>query len=288
VYGTDGRHVELTCSDFPAALAALERLGLRVDMIVPADDPQIATLSGNGVSIRLVRGTPVLAPDELVPSFVITRAGAWHRGRAGMQYRDLIPDRQGGRFVASHIRVPDGGLVPDYVHYHRVRFQMIYCHAGWVRLVYEDQGEPFVMHEGECVSQPPQIRHRVLECSPGLEVIEVGSPAVHPTFADHETSLPNGARDRCYSGQRFVHLKRGFSDDAMTEATGGVASLRIRTDARSIDRDGQLLFGFVRHGTLRIDDELLGKADSFVVDRTHVLHDPSPDLEWLELFVPHR
>ncbi len=51
---------------------------------------------------------------------------AWHAGRAGMLYRDLIPNRQGGRFIASHIRIPDGGPVPDYVHFHKVRFQMIF------------------------------------------------------------------------------------------------------------------------------------------------------------------
>jgi hypothetical protein len=26
-------------------------------------------------------------------------------GRAGMRYRDLLPDRQGGRFIASHIAI---------------------------------------------------------------------------------------------------------------------------------------------------------------------------------------
>ena len=40
-------------------------------------------------------------------------------------------------------------------------------------MVYEDQGEPFIMREGDCVLQPPQIRHRVLESSGPLEVIEV-------------------------------------------------------------------------------------------------------------------
>ena len=53
---------------------------------------------------------------------------------------------------------------------------MIYVRRGWVRVVYEDQGEPFVMHEGDLVLQPPEIRHRVLESSPGLEVIEIGAP----------------------------------------------------------------------------------------------------------------
>ena len=38
---------------------------------------------------------------------------AWGVGRAGMRYRDLIPDRLGGAFIASHIRILEGGPVPD-------------------------------------------------------------------------------------------------------------------------------------------------------------------------------
>ena len=75
-------------------------------------------------------------------------------GRAAMHYRDLLPARQGGRFIASHITIPDGGPVPDYVHHHRIRFQVIYCRRGWVRVVYEDQGPPFVLEAGDCVLQP--------------------------------------------------------------------------------------------------------------------------------------
>ena len=124
-------------------------------------------------------------------------------GRAGMRYRDLIPDRWGGSFVASHITIPEGGPVPDYVHFHKVRFQMIFVKSGWVRLVYEDQGEPFVMVAGDCVLQPPEIRHRVLESSPGLEVIEIGCPALHETIADWSLALPNGTGDaaRAWEGQ---------------------------------------------------------------------------------------
>src|SRR5690349_7367988 len=103
-----------------------------------------------------------------------------------MRYRDLLPGRQGGRFIASAIRIDQGGPVPDYVHYHRVRFQLLYCVRGWVRVVYEGQGDPFVMAPGDCVLQPPRIRHRVLESSPGLEVIEVAGPAEHETLADHD------------------------------------------------------------------------------------------------------
>ena len=118
---------------------------------------------------------PILIPD-VIESLIIkpyptaSEDDCWGHGRAGMKYRDLIPGRLGGCFIASHIKIADGGPVPDYVHYHRIRFQMIYCLTGWVKVVYEDQGEPFVMRRGDCVLQPPEIRHRVLESSDGLEV----------------------------------------------------------------------------------------------------------------------
>ena len=109
----------------------------------------------------------------------------WVIGRAGMEYRDLIPSRLGGSIIASHIRIPDGGPVPDMVHFHSVGFQLIYCYKGWVDLVYEDQGPPFRLHAGNCVIQPPEIRHRVLFASENIEVIEIGVPAEHVTTIDH-------------------------------------------------------------------------------------------------------
>src|SRR5204863_7610986 len=122
---------------------------------------------------------PVQEIDSHVPSgLLVCRSGDGTSvaGRAGMQYRDLVPGRLGGRFIASQIRIPNGGPVADYVHYHRVRFQILYFRRGWVRVVYEDQGAAFVMHAGDCVLQPPTIRHRVLEASSELEVIEIGAP----------------------------------------------------------------------------------------------------------------
>ena len=73
-----------------------------------------------------------------------------------MLYRDLIPDRLGGSaIVASHIRIAEGGPVGDSVHFHRVGFQLIFCYRGWVEVVYEDQGPPFVLRAGDCVIQEP-------------------------------------------------------------------------------------------------------------------------------------
>ncbi|MGB4989659.1 MAG: cupin domain-containing protein, partial [Pyrinomonadaceae bacterium] len=131
----------------------------------------------------------------------------WITGRAGMEYRDLIPDRMDGEVIASHIRLTKGGEVPDYVHYHKVDFQLIRCLKGRIKVVYEDQGEPFWLEPGDYVIQPPEIRHRVLECTEGSEVMEISIPAEHETWIDHEMTLPTRTvnPERLFSGQRFVH-----------------------------------------------------------------------------------
>ncbi len=228
----------------------------------------------NGMQITLVDAHPPIEVPQGKREFVVARVGgadAWGTGRAGMQYRDLIPGRLGGRLVASHIRIPDGGPVPDYVHYHRVLFQMIFCKAGWVRVVYEDQGPPFAMQAGDCVLQPPEIRHRVLEASPGLEVIEICCPAMHETFSDHDLLLPNDTLhpDRLFSGQRFVrHIAKdakwsawriaGFeaSDTGIEAATNGLARacvIRSRgAHSGTICNDGDMLFLFVLSGELGV------------------------------------
>jgi quercetin dioxygenase-like cupin family protein len=309
----------LFCPDLDRAIALFARLGFRLDTIFPADDPTVAVLGGHGTRVRLVRagagagaGDPG-DPGDLPaahPSFVVVRSGAsaWRTGRAGMLYRDLIPDRQGGRYIASHIQIRDGGPVPDYVHFHAIQFQIIYCYKGWVRLVYEDQGEPFVMQAGECVLQPPRIRHRVLEASPGLEVIELGVPAVHATHVDHDRALPTPTvrTERDFEGQRFVRFLPetarftaarvpGFEacELGIAAATGGLASvhvLRARAPARFAARhSAELLFHFVLRGELTLDDEhRLGAADAFVVPagRPFAWSDASPDLELLEVALP--
>jgi len=109
---------------------------------------------------------------------------SWRLGRAGMYYRDLIPRDGNYEMVASHIRVYKDGEVADSVHSHNINFQIIYCYRGWVRVVYEDQGVPFLMSAGDCILQPPGIRHRVLESSGNLEVIEIAFPPDHETYID--------------------------------------------------------------------------------------------------------
>lgn len=357
--------VVVGCDDLGGTLAFfVDRLGFRVDIISPADDPRVAVISGHGVRlrlerdgagdvareptvlrlvchaphtmaaswqlpdgvleltapngtlIRLVEAAPPLVLPPLVPSFVVTRMGDdphWGTGRAGMGYRDLIPDRQGGRFIASHIRIAEGGPVPDWVHFHKIRFQMIYCYRGWARLVYEDQGEPFLLQAGDCVLQPPEIRHRVLESSAGLEVIEIGCPARHDTLADHDLPLPTAAfrPDRDFGGQRFVRHQAdgapwqpwrldGFEhrDIGIAAATDGLAGVRVVRPAgvsssAASRHDGELLFLFVLEGAVTLGrqdgrPEPLREGDAVVVPAgvTHWLGDVSADLELLEVTLP--
>jgi quercetin dioxygenase-like cupin family protein len=313
----------LFCQDLDRAIALMTRLGLRLDTIFPADEPNVAVMSGQGARVRLVRSDAVTADAAHVPepidlaSFPPRRESllvvhpvdaAWTTGRAGMRYRDLIPYRLGGRYIGSHIAIPDGGPVPDYVHYHAIQLHLVYCYRGWVRVVYEDQGEPFVMHAGDCVLQPPRIRHRVLEASPGLEVVELAAPAVHATHVDHELELPTAElrTDRDYGGQRFVRFTAAtarFSPSAFpgfdacelgiaaaTRGLAGVRVLRARDPGRLAARHGaDLLFHFVLRGELTLDGEhRLAAAAAFTLPagQPFAWSDASPDLELLQVAWP--
>jgi quercetin dioxygenase-like cupin family protein len=280
---------EIGCEDLSLAIEDLRGQGFRLDVIYPADDPTTAVLSRAGETVRLTApGAAAVSPGlaEFRPEFVLTRAGATPgEGRAGMLYRDLMPGRLGGRYIASHITIPDGGPVADWVHYHRVALQMIVVRRGWVRVVYEDQGEPFVMNQGDLVLQPPGIRHRVLESSTGLEVVEISCPALHETLADHELDLPNAVKgDRSFSGQRFLRHVAGSTpwtafcgaeaqETGMAKATGGLAQVRtIRpgeaTELRFSPHGGELVFGFVLDGKACLDHgglSRLAPTDAFAI-----------------------
>ena len=310
----EANSLNLSVPDLDEALDFFtRRLGFRVDMIVPADAPQTAVITGQNVTLRLSAATsPPQSATDAPPKIIINRLrdnDAWHAGRAGMQYRDLIPGRLGGCVIASHIRIPDGGAVPDYVHYHKVRFQMIYCRAGWVRVVYEDQGPPFVLEAGDCVLQPPQIRHRVLEASPGLEVIELGCPAVHETWADHELALPTSQvlPERLFNGQRFVRHQAsaahwqpwrhaGFSarDTGIAAATNGLASVCVvraeaAITAAAAAHAGEFMFLFVLQGALGIaaNEAPLRSGDSCLIPagEAYTLR-ADAGLEFLEVSLP--
>ena len=307
----EGQEIELVCTELTPALELLRERGLRLDELFPADEPHTAILTDGAARVRLTtRPGDAGVGEELPrfqPEFILSRSGGGAgEGRAGMRYRDLIPSRLGGRYIASLISIPHGGPVADWVHYHGVAFQMIAVRSGWVRVVYEDQGEPFVMEAGDVVLQPPLIRHRVLESSKGLEVIEIGCPAVHKTFSEHVIELPTATRDgdRAFAGQRFLHHKAAETAwtpieggeaqvTVMGQATAGLAEVRtIRpSGATSIPfkaHDGELVFGFVLQGNAKLayQNELgLSSGDSFVIPpgEEWALRNPSPDLRLLHV-----
>jgi mannose-6-phosphate isomerase-like protein (cupin superfamily) len=57
---------------------------------------------------------------------------------------------------------------------------MFYVLKGSIKFVYEGQGER-TFGPGDCVLQPAGIVHNELECTDDLEILEIYSPAVHPT-----------------------------------------------------------------------------------------------------------
>jgi quercetin dioxygenase-like cupin family protein len=272
-------------------------------------------IAPNGTRIEIDALNPPFVLPETEHAFVVRKLAdqaPWVIGRAGMHYRDLIPSRLGGSIIASHIRIPDGGPVPDMVHYHTVGFQLIFCYRGWVDLVYEDQGEPFRLYAGNCVIQPPEIRHRVLFASDNIEVIEIGVPADHVTTIDHEMELPNGEvnPERLFQGQRFVHHKadeaawrpfrlKGFqSRDTLIEAnTGGVAGVHVvrrgEGDPEWTRHEGDILFTFVMEGAMTLEGEgkepfRLTPGDAFVIPPGMATRygEPSDDIELLEVALP--
>ncbi len=242
---------EINCDNLDAAIEEYKTRGYRLDMIFPADNPREALVSKGSETVRLTKSVPpaVAGGDFLnrgTKASPATAGGSdWITGRAGMEYRDLIPGRLDGKVIASNIRLTKGGEVPDYVHYHKVDFQMIYCKRGRIKGVYEDQGPPFWLETGDCVLQPPEIRHRVLYADAGAEVIEVGMPAEHETWVEHEIDLPTSEikPDRDFGGQRFVrHIANDASDGErdtdIAEATNGLADVRI---VREGEKDVMLL-----------------------------------------------
>jgi quercetin dioxygenase-like cupin family protein len=327
-------------------------LGFKVRTIVPADHPRMAVLSGHGLTLRLEVGThvppgrlrvlladgdpgevtgpngtvvefvPAHAPlqiPELQEEFVVSRMPAndqsFGEGRSGMLYRDLIPSRLGGRFIASHILIPHGGPVADYVHFHNIRFQMIYCYRGWVKVAYEDQGETMLMREGDCFLQPSTIRHQVLEASDRMQVIEIGCPAEHETWGDPETTLPTGRllpeRGFGPDGHRFVFHQAdsatwlpwrldGYEhrDTGIGAAMDGVAAARVVRPVGApapvaTSHTAEFMFNFVLDGAItlqRDNDEpmRLNEGDSFVIPAhtPYTLSDPSADLQLLDVTLP--
>ena len=72
-----------------------------------------------------------------------------------------------------------GPCDPDEVsklHFHDVDFQMVYVLKGWVKTYMDGEGET-LMKEGSAWTQPPKIKHMILDYSDDVELLEVILPA---------------------------------------------------------------------------------------------------------------
>ena len=200
------------------------------------------------------------------------------------------------------------------VHFHSVGFQLIFCYKGWVDLVYEDQGEPLRLYAGNCVIQPPEIRHQVLYASDNIEVIEIGVPADHITTIDHDMKLPNDVinKNRRFKGQKFVHHKAeqaqwekfrvpGFisRDTGIAKNTQNVAGVHIirpeNNKSPETYHDSDILFNFVMEGNMILSGEgkepfKLSPGDAFVIPPKMKTQYTmfSEDLELLEVSLPGK
>lgn len=103
-----------------------------------------------------------------------------------LEYRDLgISDASNGDYKAHILRVKDNfkgdqEMHTTGFHKHMVDFQMYYVLNGWVKFVYEGEGE-LTFKKGDCVMAPAAIKHNEISCSDNFEALEILSPAKHET-----------------------------------------------------------------------------------------------------------
>ena len=103
--------------------------------------------------------------------------------RPYFEYRDLgIREATAGQAVAHVIRARGGHQATGEWHRHAVQLQLVYVLKGWVRFEYEGVGE-VLLEAGSCVHQAPGIRHREIEHSADLELLEIVLPADFETTA---------------------------------------------------------------------------------------------------------
>ena len=103
--------------------------------------------------------------------------------RTYAQYRDLgIAAASHGLAQAHVIRLigPCNPAEVSKLHFHDVDFQMVYVLKGWVKTYMEGQGET-LMKQGSSWTQPPRIKHMILDYSDDVELLEVILPAEFKT-----------------------------------------------------------------------------------------------------------
>ena len=103
--------------------------------------------------------------------------------RTYAKYRDLgVAEASSGLARAHVIRLigPCDPAEVSKLHFHDVDFQMVYVLKGWVKTYIEGLGET-MFSEGSSWTQPPRIKHLIMDYSDDVELLEVILPAEFKT-----------------------------------------------------------------------------------------------------------
>jgi hypothetical protein len=99
--------------------------------------------------------------------------------RAYAKYRDLGVAEASSGLAQAHVIRLIGPCEPEVVsklHFHDVDFQMVYVLKGWVKTYLEGVGET-TFQTGSSWTQPPRIKHLIMDYSDDVELLEVILPA---------------------------------------------------------------------------------------------------------------
>ena len=99
--------------------------------------------------------------------------------RTYAKYRDLgVADASSGLARAHVIRLigPCDPEVVSKLHFHDVDFQMVYVLKGWVKTYLEGVGET-TFQTGSSWTQPPRVKHLIMDYSDDVELLEIILPA---------------------------------------------------------------------------------------------------------------
>ena len=99
--------------------------------------------------------------------------------RTYAKYRDLGVAEASSGVARVHVIRLIGPCDPAEVsklHFHDIDFQMVYVLKGWVKTYIEGLGET-MFSEGSSWTQPPRIKHLIMDYSDDVELLEVILPA---------------------------------------------------------------------------------------------------------------
>jgi mannose-6-phosphate isomerase-like protein (cupin superfamily) len=169
----------------PTSRAAAKTAALKKS---PARKPAASkTKSTARKAIKAKRAVPAARPRRPKQRIAISHHREQDFKADGLRtyahYRDLgIASATNGLAQAHVIRLigPCNPAEVSKLHFHDVEFQMVYVLKGWVKTYMEGQGET-MMKVGSCWTQPPRIKHLILDYSDDVELLEVILPAEFKT-----------------------------------------------------------------------------------------------------------